>query len=198
MPAEEQEKWLKVGNDLKDAQLARVRDYEGKWASTIGALTGVSSIITVLTARDTISRLSGWYQLLIAILMLIALTAATAAVYLASRAQIGDLRPILIAPRTIRDYSISEPFLAADAIKKSQGASLLAVILLVAAIYVTWLGSTTIPERTFLYTQGNPEHVTCGELGRGLDNVSVVIKQTDAPPVTVIDGSKLIKIDRCP
>jgi hypothetical protein len=196
--------------------LDQVREAAGKWAGTISALISISSIVTVLTARDTISKLDPWWQWAIGTLLVAALLCAAGAVFLAVRAEVGDLKIFdkpsppneELATRLARHVD-NEPADAARAIRGSQALAALAFLLFISGIVVTWVGTAKAPAPAYLVTKAAPTPlpgasvtatagpVICGRLTTDAGNgqSSLITKSGTLVPVT--DPSSLKAVDSC-
>jgi hypothetical protein len=198
MPPSEQKKYESIAKGLRDKQIARLRDYAKTWAGTISALAGVSTVITAVSARDALVKLSPPLQVFIGCAFALAIVLAVIAVMRAVRAQIGELAPQLDSTNNIRDYMQTEPAAIAAAIKMSRLCALLSPIAFLVAIYATWYGTARLPSQAYLYPQATGAAI-CGTITRDATSGAVALKPSSPlPTIAVSDPSKLAKIDACP
>jgi hypothetical protein len=201
MSPEEIDAWRARGADLPEKQLDTVRGYAKTWASTIGAFVGITTIIAAIAARDTLIKLPLWLQCCIGALLGLSLVAAAVALDRGVRAQVGPLAPMPYTPEGIRDWFENEPGRAVDAIKQSRAATIVSLLALAAAIYLTWIGAARLPPATqwFLGMQPTGGAVACGRLATEPASGAIVLRPRGPyATVPVADGTKLTKVDRCP
>ncbi len=199
MTPDEIDEWRARGADIPAKQLDTVRGYAKTWASTIGAFVGITTIITVITARDTLVKLPLLLQVLIGALLLLSLVAAAVALDQGVRAQIGPLVPTPNTPDGIRDWFKNEPDRAVTAIKVSRWSTIASLGSLAMAIFLIWLGAAQLPPQAFLAAQSTGISVACGVLATEKASGAVVLQpKAPYPTVGVVDGTKLTKVDRCP
>jgi len=198
MSLAEQLKYQQIANQLEAKQIDQLRDYAKTWAGTISALAGVSSVLTALSARDTLVKLPAVLQFVVGAVLLIGFAASVYAVKCAVRAQIGNLRPITNAPRDVQEYMDDEPPAIVKAIHESQVGTVVALISLVLSILFLWVGTVHPPSQAYLYPQA-PDVLGCGVLTKDATTGTIALKPSGGVAlVPITDTSKITKVDYCP
>ncbi len=199
MPPDEQKIWRDKGATIEADQIKNVRASATAWASTIGTVTGVSAVVTLLTQRDTISKLAAGYQIALALLFGLSALCAIAAVYRGARAATGNLTPTGSDPRSLRYAVESEPLRTIQAIQDSKGFALLSALLLLVGIYVTWIGASSHTAPTVYLLPGARHASYCGPLITDAHTGQIALDPGhNLAHITIVDPATLTKIDACP
>lgn len=163
MDPQEQRRWEAIGQELAKGELERVRGVAGRWATTAGALTGVSTVVGLMTGRERLERLDTSGQVAMAVMLLLAFMATSAAIYLSAKASQGELPAFVNDPSILRDYYSTEPMVVKRQVTYSRRLTLAATLLLVAVIYASWFWPPK-PQVNRNYVVIQAGQLTCGDL----------------------------------
>jgi hypothetical protein len=193
--------WEERAEKLRFDSLADIRKSAEKWAGSIGAVTGVFGIVSLIKGRDAVTDLTRSAEISVGILVALALLFALRGILLAALAAQGTPRLIRFSGERIRTAYRAEARLAMDLLKYSRVLTVLAVLVFATAVGLTWYGPTKKAEEP-----GGPKilvvrrsgAVACGLLKGGTNGGFIVEIRGQRIPVSVGDVVSLTAVSSCP
>jgi hypothetical protein len=134
------ERWEEIAEELPFGQLERVRTSADKWLTTISALTGLTSLLTLLASGETTRQPTDVPQFLVGAFLALAFISAISAIYLGALAAQGGSTKILNDPLEVRNWYRDEAAKAANHLLSSRRFALAAAILVGLSTFVAWYG----------------------------------------------------------
>lgn len=145
---------------LDESELARVRAAADKWKTGLAALLGLIATVSVVKGRDSFKTLDIGTQHGIIILLGVALVAAAIAALSAMRAAYGPLvRKTLGANEQLRNLRLTAAEDARRDLRHARRLSVLVLLLLAAAVGITWWGEEPTP--AMVKVTKNDDSVVC-------------------------------------
>ena len=182
---------------LEQTQLDRVRAAAEGWRNGQAALLGLIATVSVVKGPDAINDLPTTWQVIVGVLLLGALLAATAGVTFAIRAVYGDPKVEKIdddlttwLKRTKRQQLTR----AISDLRAGRRLTYVTLALLTGAIAVSWYATPAPPSSVKLQTATG---TTCGTLQAGTGQVLVLKTATGFKtlPIAVVESIKVV--DSC-
>lgn len=131
---------------LEESELARIRAAADKWKTGLALLLGLLATVSVVKGRDSFTTLDIATQHLIIILLGVALIAAAGAALLAMRAAYGPLKRVTLSgDERLRSLRLSAAEDARRDLRQGRRLTVLALLLLAAAVGTTWWGEEPTP-----------------------------------------------------
>ncbi|MDQ2745107.1 MAG: hypothetical protein M3Z66_22810 [Chloroflexota bacterium] len=170
--------WAQLAQQAKVDALSDIRASAGKWGGTIASLTGIFSVIALIKGRTDITALVTWAQVLIAVLLLLAVTLAFAAILLAAFAAQGiPVKSIAVNnPRAYQQQYEDQAETAATQLHWSRYLVAPATALLAVAIGVTWFAPTSTPTGPTVLITEKSGAVFCGSLATNATSGMVLLQ----------------------
>lgn len=195
---EEIRRWDKLVADLPFQELPNIRAGAAKWAGTISALTGVSTVVGLIKG-DEIGKLTHAMQYLVAVVIFLALALAVAGIYLAAIASQGSPRLMWTDALSYRTFSKRQARDAVEQLRWSRRAVLGAVLLAACAILLIWFGPKASPTEIKAMVIRKAGTVSCGTLVTdATGNLSLKPKQGNPQPIGLNDVGTLTIVSTCP
>jgi hypothetical protein len=119
--------------------LPAIRSTATKWAATIGTLTGIFGIAALIKGRENIAELTRGFEIAVGVLVALALVLSVIAVLLAALAAQGSVKGVRDGP-SLRALYASQMRTAHLQLSFSRATAVVAVLVLVVAIGMTWYG----------------------------------------------------------
>ena len=195
--ASEDARWQRLADELPFETLPRVRSAAAKWAATIGSITGVFGIVSLIKGPEEIAKLPDPWNDWVIFLVGSALVFATFALSLAASAAQGKTSRLIPSGEAVRSLYVDGTADAVSNLRMSKWATILAVISLGAAILITWDQTPSAPElqSSVLVVEdvsGN-RTVTCGTL-RGSTSSSLLLRLPNATQDSTIPIGNVVAI----
>src|SRR5947209_7437330 len=160
--------WYQIAQQTKLNALSEIRGSAEKWGGTIGALTGVFSIVALIKGREDITALTTAGQAIVGILLLLALLLAFLATLFAAFAAQGIPITTLAAnnPRAFQRQYENQARMAGQWLHWSRLLVAPATLCLALAIGFTWFGPTkaAVPGHTVVIATEKSGAVLCGDV----------------------------------
>jgi hypothetical protein len=196
--AADDRRWEAKAEDLQYNTLGRVRGAAEKWAASLAAILGLAGTIFLVRGRQDFTQLATEGEILVAIALVVAVVTAAAAAYQAAMAA-QDLPYDLSWPTGpgLRDWERSEAHRAKRRLRISRRLTFCSVILLVAALLITWFGKTDEKHPSWLVVPAAGP-ARCGELA--VDHGRLVLEQNGqrAVPLEGGDVKTVLPAPKCP
>lgn len=191
-------KWAEKAQELEFNALENVKKAADKWATTIGSLTGLLGIITLIKGPEDIQGLTPLFQGLVGLFLFLTLSFAFASMYLAALAAQGEPHSIWATGPDLRRNSGIAAEKAVKRLAASRKWVIPAVVALTIAVGLTWFGqrkSDVKPTSAVVVQKSGV--VLCGEItvnGQG----GLQLKPKDNPVSDLNKVATLIIVDECP
>lgn len=135
----DRKRWLLLAQDLKFSQLGIARKQADTWRAGLATLTTLLTGVLIVKGRSDTSALAMPYQILVAILLAASLALLLTATMWLSRALAGPPgERILLTGEGLEDWTAGEVRKIAKALSWTPGMAAASVILVAAAVGVTW------------------------------------------------------------
>jgi hypothetical protein len=134
----EDREWQSRAGRLTLDSLDSIRVVAGRWAATIGSLTGVLGVVALVGGPRSVDQLEGIWRVLIGVLVLLAILAAAWATWSAAGAAQGSVATTLSTYARLRDHYRGEEKRARRLLNRSKIFAVIAMATLVVALAVPW------------------------------------------------------------
>ncbi len=142
----DRKRWLLLAQDLKFSQLDIIRRQAETWRAGLATLTTLLTGVLIVKGRSDASALPAVYQVCVAALLAAALAALLTATVWLSRALSGPSgERILLTGEGLEQWTAGEVRKAARAVSWAPGLAVSSVILVAAAVGVTWFAPAAQP-----------------------------------------------------
>lgn len=178
-------------------QLTDVRGAAGQWIQTLGALVAVSTVVGLIKSRADFDLYSPSTQYAFAAVFLLTLVAAAAAVYFAALAQQGTFVQEALTTTELRDTIQKRTKTAAGQLETSRRLGIVALVLFVATVYVSWFGAEAGTSGTAVLAVLKSGNVACGTLAKG-NPAGVAISTDGGTPRPLSNVASLTTVTQCP
>jgi hypothetical protein len=138
----EDREWQARARQLTLNSLYDIRAVAGRWAATIGSLTGVLSLIALTAGPRAVDQLLLGWRIAIGVLVLVAILAAGWATWAAAAAAQGKVLTTLSTYARIRDDFRHEEERARQLLRQAKALVVVAMAALVVAVGVSWFAPT--------------------------------------------------------
>jgi hypothetical protein len=191
-------RWEKRLRELEFESLAKVRTAAEKWGATLTAILGLTGSVLVVKGAEDVTKLSSGNKLLVALALLAAFVFALAAAVLAALAAQGTPKELhWPSGPALRSWERNEALKAKMQLRESRGATVIAVLCMVAAIGVAWFGEGAASSpSTVLFTPANGKPL-CGGLVNGDSGLELEVgDKTTALPAGSYEN--VVPVGSCP
>ena len=161
----EDREWQARAQQLTLNSLYDIRAVAGRWAGTIGSLTGVLSLIALVAGPRTASQLQVGWRIAAGVLVLVAIVAAGWATWAAADAAQGKILTTLSTYARIRDDFRHEEERARRLLARAKTLVVIAMTALVVAVGVSWFAPSGTTQNLVIRRGGT---VSCVPLSSGL------------------------------
>jgi hypothetical protein len=189
-------RWEELANDLPFSQLERVRSAADKWLTTISALTGLSSLLTLLASGETTAELTELPKIFLGVVLGSAFLSAITAIYLGALAAQGKPTNILNDPLLLRKWYQTEAATAASYLVYSRRFALAAAILVGLASFVAWYGPKKVQKETTAIVTLQSGEVLCQVVTTDANGRIVFDLGTSAGSIQNVSSFELVS--ECP
>lgn len=143
----DRKRWLLLAQELKFNQLGVARKQADTWRAGLATLTTLLAGVLIVKGKSDASALPVSYQIWVAALLAVALLLLLAATLWLSRALAGppDER-ILLTGEGLEDWTAGEVRAIGRALSWVAGMAAASVVLIAAAVGVTWFGPAARPQ----------------------------------------------------
>lgn len=150
--------------ELQRTELENVREHALNWRNGLVGVIGLVTAVSVVKGRDTITELARTTQVVIGLLLLASLVAASVGAFLSLRAAYGfpRSRPLDADPVRFAEQRRTRARQASRDLVLAVVCTALTLAALVTAIAVTWYARTYPPAFVEVTDEGSA--TTCGEL----------------------------------
>jgi hypothetical protein len=194
-------KWETHAEAFEFEALPRIRATAERWAASIGAVTGVFGIVTLVRGREDVTALRADLKIAAGLLIGAALAMALAAIVLAAFAAQGTPKKLVaLTGQELRRWHQEGARRAKLQLSVSRVLAVAAIVLLGAAVGITWFGpasemASSRPKLLVLLRSGTlvcglPHEGTAGTLtldsAAGRHAISVATDDVEA--MTVVDS----------
>jgi hypothetical protein len=190
-------KWQQLADELPFETLQRVRSSAAKWAATIGSITGVFAIVTLIKGPEDISKLASPWKGSTVVLVILSLALATVGLYAAATAAQGNIDRARVAGGTVRELHRTGIESAVKNLTVSKWAVVLSVASLAMAILITWTKTPAeaAPSTAVLVISGSPNARTsmCGSLV-GTTMTDLLVRPPDAKDAITIPLDEVLAV----
>ncbi len=191
--------WEDKADQLEFQALTTVRASAEKWGASLAAILGLFGTITLVKGRSDITQLTQGFQVAVAVLLLFAFLAAAVAVYQAAVAAQGSPRKVhWPGGGELRRWELKRAEEAKDQLKASRMLTFVAVVLVLAAIALTWFGKAK-PTATgaAVIVSASGAAPRCGTLAAAPGG-SLGLRGSDGNVVPFAPGANLVVVSGCP
>ncbi|GIF04090.1 hypothetical protein [Actinoplanes siamensis] len=158
--------WQARARRLTLDSLYDVRAVAGRWAATIGSLTGLLSLVALVAGPRSVDQLPVGWRVAAGICVLAAIGGAGFATWCAAEAAQGSIGSALSTYAQVRDGFQRQEQSAARLLRQARRAVVGAMAALVAAVALTWFVPRQSTEDYLLIRRGS--EVSCVPLKDGL------------------------------
>jgi hypothetical protein len=194
-------RWEQKLEDEQFNALQTVRGVAEKWTASLGAIIGLASAVLIVKGREDIGELALGFQIVVAVLLLLAFVGALAATVLAAYAAQGTPTELKWpTAEKVRDAEHAAAMKAKGRLRKSRELALVVACLMAIAVAFTWFGETKdeSPSPSVLFTESGGA-LECGTLGRSDDGaLQVTSGKEKAVPFAPGEGSAVVVVPSCP
>jgi hypothetical protein len=142
----DRKRWLLLAQELKFSQLGIARKQADTWRTGLAAVTTLLTGVLVVKGKSDASALPMSYQVCVAVLLAAALALLLAATMWLSRALAGPPdEQILLTGEGLEEWTAGEVRKVAKALFWSPGMAAASVILVAAAVGITWFAPAVQP-----------------------------------------------------
>jgi hypothetical protein len=141
----EDREWQARAQQLTLNSLYDIRAVAGRWAATIGSLTGILSLVALVAGPRAVNQLPLGWRIAAGVLVLVAIVSAAWATWSAADASQGRILTTLSTYAHIRDDFRSEEERARELLGRAKALVVVAMTALILAVGVSWFapgGST--------------------------------------------------------
>jgi hypothetical protein len=175
----EDREWQARSSLLRLDSLDRIRVVAGRWATTIGSLTGVLGLVALVGGPRSVDQVEGFWRVLVGVLVLLAILAAGLATWSAASAAQGSVDTTLSTYARIREHFRSEEDKARRSLNRSKALVAIAMALLVVALGFSWFAPRAHDD-VLVIRRG--DHIQCIPLK---DNLTLSVTVDGASTMTV-------------
>ena len=180
----EDREWQERARRLTLNSLYDIRAVAGRWAATIGSLTGVLSVVALVAGPRTVDQLQVGWRIAAGAFVLVAIVAAAWATWAAADAAQGRVLTSLSTYARIREDFRSEETRARQRLSQAKALVVAAMAALVVAVGISWFAPA-----------GNTQNLV---IRRG-STVSCVPLNGNLVLSLSIDGTATVAVaDHCP
>lgn len=180
----EDREWQARAARLVVESLDNIRVVAGRWAATIGSLTGVLGLAALVGGPRSVDHLDGVWRVLTGVVVLLAIVAAGWATWSAAGAAQGRVGTTLSTYARLRDHVRDEEARARRLLNRSKAFSMVALAALIVALGISWFAPRDHDEMLVI-RRGDTVH--CVPLN---GNVTLSLQ---------IDGTSTVTVDKsCP
>jgi hypothetical protein len=193
----DEEEWTSLIN----TQLTDTRKSAENWRTGLVAIIGLITTVSVIKGPDSVSGLDAWVAILVGVLLVLALAAATLGAWWSLSAAYGN--PSIITRQAFQDlgglngYNFDLASKTIASLRRAQIATIITLVFLVGAIGLTWYGprSTSV----YLEVERPSEPKICGKLASSTDGyMDIDVPATGITRVQLKDITKISAVEECP
>ncbi len=172
--------------------LAQVRNVAGKWAGTLSALVGVTTVVGLIVSRDIFNELSPAAKWAFVLVFIVALIVAISSVYSAAYAAEGTPKKRWTSVDDFQDWYEQAVPKANNLLRYSRISALVSAALVVILACILWFGPGGTSGTSVLAVQRSGT-VICGTLQNNpAGNLVLVTSQQKSIPLTDITSVSVV------
>ncbi|MFE7633431.1 MULTISPECIES: hypothetical protein [unclassified Kitasatospora] len=190
MSARSDRRWAELARELEFTRLPELRRQAEGWRTGLTGLTALLTVLALLKGRDNLADLPEWARLTATGLLVGAFALLVTGSLLAMRAAHGaPEEEILLGGQALRRWTEREASRVTTALARASACCVLGLMLIVAAVAVTWTATQTKPANLVRVT--TPSGEMCGELVSADQRQLLIRPTTTSGSATVPMGSLL-------
>jgi hypothetical protein len=184
----DRKRWALLAADLKFSQLDIARKQADTWRTGLATLTTLLTAILVVKGRNDVSTVTRPFQVVVAVLLGLALILLLWATMWVSRALAGPPgEEILLTGEGLEQWTSGEVRKISTALRWAPGLAAVSVIVVAAAVGLTWFAPAQNPATTPLVRVTETTGQACGGLiGETSHQVILTAPTTLIPLVSVL------------